>query len=97
MQAIYGNYYNGTRFHISGAMNYRIQPYGSISKTANYNDIILPEPYSSAELILIGPRMDITFTNNLFLTTFVQYNNQIDNEHEYSFHNGDLLRYRTCS
>jgi len=79
MQAIYGNYYNGTRFHISGAMNYRIQPYGSIAITANYNDIILPEPYSSAELILIGPRLDITFTNNLFLTTFVQYNNQIDN------------------
>jgi hypothetical protein len=60
-------------------MNYRIQPYGSIAITANYANISLPEPYNSAELILIGPRLDITFTDKLFLTTFVQYNNQIDN------------------
>jgi len=60
-------------------MNYRIQPYGSVAMTANYNDIQLPEPYNTAQLILIGPRLDITFTNNLFLTTFIQYNNQIDN------------------
>jgi len=79
LEGQYGGYYNGTRFHLSGSMNYRVQPYGSIAISANYNDIKLPEPYNSAQLILIGPRLDITFTNNLFLTTFIQYNNQIDN------------------
>jgi hypothetical protein len=74
-----GSYYNGTRWYLSGLMNYRVQPYGSIGLTANYNDISLPSPYNSAKLILIGPTLDITFTDKLFLTTFVQYNNQIDN------------------
>ena len=36
-------------------------------------------PYSSANLVLVGPRIDLTFTDNLFLTTNVQYNNQINN------------------
>ncbi|GAG99969.1 unnamed protein product, partial [marine sediment metagenome] len=37
------------------------------------------DPYSSAVLVLIGPRLDITFSDKLSLTTFAQYNNQIDN------------------
>lgn len=79
LAGIYGGFYNGTRLHLSGTLNYRVQPYGSLAIAANYNDITLPEPYNSAKLFLIGPRLDITFTNSLFLTTFVQYNNQIDN------------------
>jgi len=75
----YGGYYNGTRWNLGGTMNFRIQPYGSLGLTMNYNNIILPSPYSSARLILVGPAMDITFTDKLFLTTFIQYNNQIDN------------------
>jgi hypothetical protein len=75
----YGGYYNGTRWNVSGAMNYRVQPYGSVGFTMNYNNIALPAPYSSARLILVGPSMDITFTDKVFLTTFVQYNNQIHN------------------
>jgi len=43
------------------------------------NRIQLPAPYTSADLWLIGPRLDITFTRSLFLTTFVQYNSQIEN------------------
>jgi len=39
----------------------------------------LPEPYASTSLFLIGPRIDLTFTKSLFLTTFIQYNDQIDN------------------
>lgn len=79
IEGLYGGYYNGNRLYLSTSLNYRVEPYGSIAITANYNDIKLPEPYNSAQLILVGPRLDITFTNNLFLTTFIQYNNQIDN------------------
>lgn len=75
----YGGYYNGTRWNVSGLMNFRVQPYGSLGLTMNYNNISLPAPYNSARLILIGPTMDITFTDKLFFSTFVQYNNQIDN------------------
>ncbi|MEM1219589.1 MAG: hydrolase, partial [Bacteroidota bacterium] len=39
----------------------------------------LPEPFLTTGLFLIGPRLDLTFTKQLFLTAFFQYNNQIDN------------------
>lgn len=77
--ARYGGFFNGTRLSFNGELNYRIQPYGSLALMTSYNKISLPEPYNSAELILFGPRLDITFTDKLFLTTFAQYNNQIDN------------------
>jgi len=60
-------------------MNYRVQPYGNIGMTINYNNISLPEPFNSAKLILLGPTLDITFTDKLFLTTSILYNNQINN------------------
>lgn len=74
-----GGYYNGNRWNINGEMNYRVQPYGGIGMTMSYNNISLPEPYNSAKLILAGPTLDITFTDKIFFTTFIQYNNQIDN------------------
>ena len=74
---IIGQYYNGSRYSINGALTYAFRPYGSISFNYSYNYIDLPEIQSS--LILLGPRIDLTFTKNLFLTTFLQYNNQTDN------------------
>jgi hypothetical protein len=75
----YGSFYNGTK--LSGAANigYKFRPFGSLFISAIYNEVELPEPYSSDNFWLIGPRLDITFTNSLFLTTFVQYNEQADN------------------
>jgi hypothetical protein len=56
-----------------------MQPYGLFSVDFSLNRIRLPQPYRSADLILISPRMDITLTRALFWTTFVQYNSQINN------------------
>ena len=74
-----GGYYNGNRITFGTSLNYRVQPYGSISVLASYNDISLPDPYSSARLLLIGPKLDLTLTDKIFITTFAQYNDQIDN------------------
>lgn len=74
-----GQFYNGFRAGINGNFNYRFQPFGSIALSYNYNYIKLDEPFESASLFLIGPRVDLTFTKKLFLTTFVQYNSQLDN------------------
>ncbi len=74
-----GEFYNGTRTGIGGTLSYRIQPYGSISLTGDYNDIILPPEYGSAKFLLLSPRLDFTLTDKLFLTTFVQYNDRYDN------------------
>lgn len=75
----YGGYYDGTRWTIGGELNYRVQPFGSLALVTTYNDISMPSPYNSAKFFLVGPRLDITFTDKLFFTSFVQYNNQIDN------------------
>ena len=77
--ATIGGYFNGTRFNLEGNLGYRFQPYGSLSVDLSYNRIRLPAPYLDGNLVLIGPRLDVTFTKNLFWTTFVQYNNQVDN------------------
>ena len=74
-----GEYFNGKRFSIGGNINYRFQPYGIVSLDFSYNNIRLPDPYGDADLYLIGPRFDITFSKKLFWTTFIQYNSQIDN------------------
>ncbi len=75
----YGGFYNGTRLSLAAEAAYRVQPFGSLAVAGSFNRVKLPAPYNSADLILIGPKLDITFTKKLFLTTFVQYNNQIDN------------------
>ena len=79
LRGTYGQYYNGMRAGISGNLNYRIQPFGAISADISINKVNLPEPYNDATLLLIGPKVDITFTNKLFFSTLVQYNNQINN------------------
>ncbi|MDF1575978.1 MAG: DUF5916 domain-containing protein [Bacteroidales bacterium] len=75
----YGGFFGGTRASLETEMNYRVQPYGSLSLVTSFNRVLLPEPYTSMDLVLVGPKLDITFTEKLFFTTFVQYNNQIDN------------------
>jgi hypothetical protein len=74
-----GQYFNGTRINLSGTISYRYQPLGFASLNFTYNRIQLPKPYNSADLFLIGPRIDLTFTRDIFWTTFFQYNSQISN------------------
>jgi len=74
-----GEFYNGTRTGVAGTVSYRIQPFGSISISGDYNDIVLPPAYGSAKFLLLSPRLDFTLTDKLFFTTFVQYNDRYDN------------------
>jgi hypothetical protein len=75
----YGGYFNGNRRFIEGNLNYRYQPYGSISVYFSYNDLLLPHPWHNNSFWLVGPKFDVTFTNTIFFTTFIQYNEQLDN------------------
>lgn len=74
-----GQYFNGTRINLDGNISYRLQPHAVISLDFSLNRITLPQPYRSADLILLSPRFDFTFSRKLFWTTFVQYNNQANN------------------
>jgi hypothetical protein len=75
----YGGYFVGTRATVNAELYYRVQPYGSLAIVSSYNNISMPSPHKSADFILIGPRLDFTFTDKIFLTSLIQYNNQIDN------------------
>lgn len=75
----WGNYFNGKIQQFQGSLNYRYQPYGIFSLDFNYNRIRLPRPYNNSDLLLIGPKIDISFTDKIFLKGIVQYNNQINN------------------
>ena len=79
-EAAYGGYYqNGSKTTIIGQLGYRFQPYVNIAINSSYNDLRLPQPYGNTSFWLVGPRTDITISNKLYFTTYVQYNGQIKN------------------
>ena len=71
-----GYYAGGTRTTLTGSVGYRVQPFAAISATTSYDDIRLPRPSEHVKFWLVGPRFDVTMTNTLYLTAFVQYNEQ---------------------
>jgi len=75
----YGGYFNGKRWYIDGNLNYRYQPFGYISMAFRYEKLLFPSPWEDTSFFLIGPKVDITLSHKLFFTTYVQYNEQIDN------------------
>lgn len=74
-----GQYYNGDLYSINGSLSYRLQPYGVFSVDYDINKVVLPRPFNSADIVLVGPRVDLTLSRSLFWTTTVQYNSQFDN------------------
>ena len=84
----FGGYYaNSSRYRFDTEIGYRFQPYVAILMRANFNrinftdDNRLPESLKNTtyNLWLVGPRIDVTFSNKLFLTNFLQYNQQNNN------------------
>ncbi|RPE08476.1 hydrolase [Chitinophaga lutea] len=80
LSARYGGYYaDGKRLTFTGEFGYRFQPFVSIALSANYNKLDLPQPWGRNDFWLVGPRLDVTMTNTLFFTGFMQYNEQMKN------------------
>lgn len=76
---VIGSFFNGSRWGVNGSLTYRFQPYGLVSVDFDFNRVNLAKPFEPVDIFLIGPRLDLTFTKKLFLSTFVQYNSQFDN------------------
>ena len=79
IQADKGGYFNGNRWFLKGSVNYRFQPYGYISMVYSYNELSWANSTKNRGFWLVGPKLDVTFTDKLFFTTYVQYNDQVDN------------------
>lgn len=76
----YGGYYDdGKKLVASGVLGYRFQPYVSILVSLTYTSLSLPKPWGETNFWLVGPRMDLTLTNKLYFTTYIQYNQQAKN------------------
>ncbi|SEM05039.1 hypothetical protein SAMN04488008_108131 [Maribacter orientalis] len=74
-----GRFFNGDRVSLETKMTLRIQPKAFISILLNYDQITLPDPYPSADIWLISPKIDLTFSKSIFWSTLIQYSNQRDN------------------
>ncbi len=74
-----GGYFNGSRVGMRGSVRYRYQPKGMIELNYSWNHFNLPHLDETKQTLLIGPRVDYTFSKALFATAFVQYNTQAKN------------------
>jgi len=84
-----GQFYNGQVKGIAMGITYRNQPHFNILLSAQFNNIVFPNPYGSTNLVLLQPRVEWNFSTKLFWTTFVQYNTQSNN-----FNINSRLQYR---
>lgn len=85
----YGTYFgDGTRLRLNGQIGYRFQPFVSLSLSAEYNRIKDVNVFkrnddkptlAGTDFWLIQSKFDITFTNKIFWTTYIQYNEQVKN------------------
>ena len=85
----YGGYYgDGTRLRLNGSVGYRFQPYVGLSLSAEYNKIDNVKVFQSSDskptlggsnFWLIQSKFDVTFTNKIYWTTYIQSNGQVNN------------------
>ncbi|MEN9952666.1 MAG: hypothetical protein RLZZ520_934, partial [Bacteroidota bacterium] len=74
-----GQFFNGNIFRYELSANFRIQPWANFTMSLQQAQLSFPGEYGKNNLFLIAPRVEINFSNNLFWTTFLQYNNQRNN------------------
>ncbi len=74
-----GDFFNGSRLNVGGGITVRLPPIVQVEINGEFNQVNLPDPYNDSELYLLGTRFDLTLTNNVFFTSFIQYNTQADN------------------
>ena len=79
LEGQYGGFYSGTRLGLTADLRYRVQPWGNFGLKLTYNDLKFGGDFGETQLIAISPRVEINFSNNLFWTTFLQYNSQVEN------------------
>jgi hypothetical protein len=83
----YGEYYSGKKLSYQADISFRQQPFGIIGLTYNHDEINILN--QTVGLNLLGTKIELTFTKKLFLTTFLQYNSQLNN-----FNVNTRLQYR---
>lgn len=94
LNGTYGSFYNGEKITGGGQINFRAQPWGNFGISYVANHIDLPAEYGNVTFHLIGPQTEISFSNKMFWTSFLQYNNQAKN---FNINSRFQWRYRPMS
>ncbi len=76
---LFGQFFNARIRQYNLSLLLRKQPYFSTTLSAQFNDLLFPDDYGRTKLWLLGPKIEATFTNKLFWTTFLQFNTQRNN------------------
>ena len=84
-----GGFYNGTIKQANISASVRKQPWGSFSVDLELNQLKFPVGYGDETIFLVSPRSEISFSNSIFWTTFLQFNTQRNN-----FNINTRLQYR---
>ena len=74
-----GQFYTGMKYSIENTINWRLQPFMNTSLSLNYDHIDLGDGFTSENIWLIRPKIDLTFTKNIFWTSYVQFSSQSEN------------------
>jgi hypothetical protein len=74
-----GQFYNAQIRQYNLSVLIRKQPFMSTTLNAQFNDLLFPDDHGRTKLWLIGSKIEATFTNKLFWTTFLQFNTQQNN------------------
>lgn len=74
-----GQYFNGKRYGSGGRLTLTAKPKAQLAIDFNYNIFDMPYLDEIKQTFLLGPRIDYTFSKELFFTTFIQYNTQSEN------------------
>lgn len=75
----YGEFFNGEILTAQANATLRLQPFLVLGLDARYDTIDLPAPFSDNDIWLISPRVDVTFTKNIFWNTLIQYSSLQEN------------------
>jgi hypothetical protein len=76
---VFGDHFNGKIQRYSTKVSYRWQPYGVFSVNADYTRIRLPQGFNQADIWVVGAKTELTFSKNVFWTSFLQFNTQANN------------------
>ena len=74
-----GQFFNGKIKTLGGTLTYKFPPFLNISLGSQINDLDFPAPFSSANFFSLNSKINVSFSKDLFFSTYLQYNNQLDN------------------
>ena len=74
-----GQFYNGMKYSLENTFNWRFQPFMTTSLSLNYDHIALEKGFPTENIWLIRPKIDFTFTKNIFWTSYIQFSSQSEN------------------